>query len=149
MAGTPPPSRDGGCRLSRRPRAASGESQRQLRVGEAVRHALVDLLVRGAVHDPVVAGASLTVSEVRMSRDLRQATIFLSELGSDALRPELRAALARAAPFLRGELARRVNLKYAPELHFRQDESYAEAARIGAVLAAEQRDLEGDDDGAR
>lgn len=136
--------------MSRRHRQDGGESQRQLRVGEALRHALVDLLQRGLVHDPVVAEANLTVTEVRMSRDLRTATVFVSELGRDVLRPELAAALARARPYLRGELTRRVNLKYAPELRFAQDESFAEAARIDALLAtAGTTHPEGDDDGPR
>jgi ribosome-binding factor A len=136
-------------RMSRRHRQ-DGESQRQLRVGEALRHALVDLLQRGSVHDPVVADANLTVTEVRVSRDLRTATIFLSELGQNALRPGLATALVRARPFLRGELARRVNLKYAPELRFLQDESFAEAERIDALLAAAgARNPESDDDGPR
>ncbi|HEX6144089.1 MAG TPA: 30S ribosome-binding factor RbfA [Geminicoccaceae bacterium] len=142
--------------MSRRQGQPGTASQRQLRVGEAVRHVLVALLARGTVHDPVLAEASLTVAEVRMSRDLRHATVFVSELGGDRLRPEIGAALARATPFLRGEVARRVNMKYAPDLRFRQDESYAEAAKIDAVLAAERARREaagatgeGTDDGAR
>ena len=136
--------------MSRRGRQKGTESQRQLRVGEAVRHALVDLLQRGSVHDPRIAGANLTVAEVRMSPDLRLATVFVSELGDDQLRPDLQAALHRAVPFLRGEVARRVNLRYAPDLRFRQDDSLAEAARIDSVLAAERARpsrREGDDDG--
>ncbi|MDX1540831.1 MAG: 30S ribosome-binding factor RbfA [Geminicoccaceae bacterium] len=137
--------------MSRRSRQKGTESQRQLRVGEAVRHALVDLLQRGSVHDPRIAEANLTVAEVRMSPDLRLGTVFVSALGDDRLSPELETALQRAVPFLRGEVARRVNLKYAPDLRFRQDESLAEAARIDALLAAERarfRPTDGDDDGA-
>lgn len=125
-----------------------GQSQRQLRVGEALRHVLAELLTRGAVHDPLLAESSLTVSEVRLSRDLRHAVAYVTELGGD-LRPELQDALARAAPFVRGEAARRMRLKYAPELSFQADPSFAEAARIDALLAGERATLrrQEDDDG--
>jgi ribosome-binding factor A len=132
-----------------RGQAGSEQSQRQLRVGEALRHVLAELLMRGAVHDPLLAEASLTVSEVRVSRDLRHAVAYVTELGGE-LRPELLAALARAAPYLRGEAARRVHLKYAPELSFQLDPSFAEAARIDAILARERASpsrREEDDDG--
>jgi ribosome-binding factor A len=124
-------------------------SQRQLRVGEALRHVLAELLLRGAVHDPLLAEANVTVSEVRVSRDLRQAVAYVTELGGE-LRDELLEALERAAPYLRGEAARRVHLKYAPTLSFRVDPSFAEAARIDALLARERASLERareDDDG--
>jgi len=132
-----------------RGQGGSEQSQRQLRVGEALRHVLAELLMRGAVHDPLLAEASLTVSEVRVSRDLRHAVAYVTELGGE-LRPELLAALARAAPYLRGEAARRVHLKYAPELSFQLDPSFAEAARIDAILARERASpsrREEDDDG--
>lgn len=128
--------------------AAVGESQRQLRVGEEIRHVLAELLMRGAVHDPALAEASVTVSEVRMSRDLRRATVFLTELGGE-LGADVRAGLERAGPYLRGEIARRMHLKYAPELVFQADASFAEAARIDALLARErsrQDEPEGNDD---
>lgn len=138
--------------MSRTRSQPAGGGQRQLRVGEAVRHALADLLSRGAVHDPVLAESNLTISEVRMSRDLRQATVFVSELGGAGLRPEVEAALGRARPFLRGEVARRVNLKYAPEMRFQLDTSFDEAERIERLLAREKADLgldQEDDDGTR
>ncbi len=124
-----------------------GLTQRQLRVGERLRHVLADLLSRGAVRDPLVADAFLTVSEVRVSRDLRQATVYLVELGGD-LRPEIQDALTRAAPFLRGEMARQSNLKYAPSLTFRADETFAESSRIDALLneARQAREKKGRDD---
>jgi ribosome-binding factor A len=128
---------------------APQQSQRQLRVGEALRHVLAELLTRGAVHDPLLAEAAITVSEVRMSRDLRHAVAYVTELGGD-LRGELLEALTRAAPYLRGEAARRIHLKYAPTLSFRVDPSFAEAARIDALLARERASLEQareDDDG--
>ena len=134
---------------SQRPPAGPQQSQRQLRVGEALRHVLAELLMRGVVHDPLLAEANLTVAEVRMSRDLRHAVAYVTELGGD-LRAELLEALTRAAPFLRGEAARRIHLKYAPTLSFQVDPSFAEAARIDALLARERASLErarGDDDG--
>ncbi|MGI9508412.1 MAG: 30S ribosome-binding factor RbfA [Geminicoccaceae bacterium] len=112
---------------------AGGLNQRQLRVGERLRHVLADLFSKGAVHDPVIAGTPLTISEVRITRDLRQATVYVVELGGD-LSPEVEAALKRATPFIRGEVARQSNLKYAPNLTFRADETFAESARIDALL---------------
>jgi ribosome-binding factor A len=119
-----------------------GLNQRQLRVGERIRHVLAEMFARGAVHDPVIAGTPLTVSEVRISRDLRHATVYVVELGGD-LSDEMQAALKRATPFLRGEVARQSNLKYAPMLTFKLDESFAESARIDALLAEARRDRPG------
>ena len=129
---------------------AGGSSQRQLRVGEGLRHVLAELLLRGEVHDPLLSESQLTVAEVRVTPDLRQAVVYVTELGGE-LRAEVRDALERAAPFLRGEAARRMHLKYAPELSFRADRSFSEAARIEALLATERSTLERqreDDDGA-
>ncbi len=123
--------------------AERGETQRQLRVGEQVRHVVAELLMRGDVHDPALANASLTVSEVRMSRDLRRATVYLTELGG-GLRPETQAALERATPFLRGEIARRMHLKYAPDLLFRLDASFEQADRLERLLASERDRLRGE-----
>jgi ribosome-binding factor A len=126
-------------------------SQRQLRVGEGLRHVLAELLMRGGLRDPLLAEASLTVTEVRPSRDLRHATVFVTRLGGE-LGDDLLAALARVAPHLRGEAARRLHLKYAPELAFRPDTSFAEAARIEALLEAERAQLARhgeDDDGGK
>ena len=135
----------------RRSPAQAGQSQRQLRVGEGLRHVLAELLLRGEVHDPELSEAHLTVAEVRVTPDLRHAVAFVTELGGE-LRPELLRALARAAPRLRGELARRMRLKYAPELTFQPDPSFREAARIEALLAQERTTLarshEDDDDGS-
>jgi ribosome-binding factor A len=136
--------------MSRARASARAEmSQRQLRVGEGLRHVLAELLMRGELRDPLLAEASLTVTEVRTSRDLRHATVFITRLGGE-LGDDLLAALARAAPFLRGEAARRLHLKYAPELAFRPDTSFAEAARIEALLEEERAQLahlSEDDDG--
>ena len=124
-------------------------SQRQLRVGELVRHALADMLTRGAVHDPVIQSHLITVPEVRMAPDLRLATIYVVPLGGrDA--DAILAALERNKRFLRGEIARRINLKFAPDIRFRIDERFDEAERIEKLLRtpAVQRDLDrkSDDD---
>src|SRR5262245_63116711 len=125
-------------------------SQRQLRVGELIRHALADMLTRGEVHDPVLEGHMITVPEVRMTADLRLATIYVMPLGGRD-QNEVVAALERNNKFLRGEIARRVNLKFAPEIRFRIDERFDEAERIEKLLRtpAVQRDLEkkNDEDG--
>jgi ribosome-binding factor A len=123
-----------------------GPTQRQLRAGEFVRHALAELLARGEVHDPVIEAHMITVPEVRMSPDLRQATIFVMPLGGRDAKPVL-AALERNARYLRGEIARRVNLKFAPESRFRLDERFDEAERIEKLLRTSEvrRDLERDE----
>jgi len=118
-------------------------SQRLLRVGELVRHALADMLARGEVHDPVLENHLVTVPEVRMSPDLRLATIYVMPLGGrDAT--DVVAALERNKRYVRGEIARRVNLKFAPEIRFRVDERFDEAERIEKLLRTPvvQRDLE-------
>jgi ribosome-binding factor A len=124
-------------------------SQRQLRVGELVRHALADMLTRGAVHDPVIQSHLITIPEVRMAADLRLATIYVVPFGGrDA--DAILAALERNKRFLRGEIARRINLKFAPDIRFRIDERFDEADRIEKLLRtpAVQRDLDrkSDDD---
>jgi len=124
-----------------------GGSQRQLRVGELVRHAMAELLARGEVHDPVIEGHLITVPEVRMTADLRLATIYIMPLaGRDA--DEVVAAFERHKKFLRGEIAHRVNMKFAPDIRFRVDERFAEAERIDKLLRspAVKRDLEHEDD---
>src|SRR3990172_12594437 len=110
-----------------------GGSQRQLRVGELVRHAIADMLTRGDVHDPVIEGHLITVPEVRMSPDLRLATVYIMPLaGRDA--DEVVAALERNKKFLRREIAHAINLKFAPDIRFRIDERFAEAERIDRLL---------------
>lgn len=122
-----------------------GPSQRQLRAGELVRHALVEILGREDIRDPDLTGAFVTVAEVRMSPDLRHATVFASALGAADSRPAI-AALNRAQAFLRGQLARRIELKFTPDLLFRLDESLAEAARIDRLLSTPhiRQDLDAD-----
>ena len=121
---------------------APGGSQRQLRVGEIVRHAIADLLSQGSVHDPDLEGHIITVPEVRMSPDLKLATIYVMPLGGRDTDIVL-AALERHKKFLRGEVARRVNLKFAPDIRFRADERFDEAERIEKLLRtpAVQKDL--------
>jgi ribosome-binding factor A len=119
-----------------------GGSQRQLRVGEIVRHAMADILAQGSAHDAELEGHIITVPEVRMSPDLKLATIYVMPLGGRDAEKVL-AALDRNKKFLRGEVARRVNLKFAPEVRFRLDERFDEAERIEKLLRtpAVQRDL--------
>jgi ribosome-binding factor A len=119
-----------------------GGSQRQLRVGEAVRHAVADILVHGNAHDADLEGHVITVPEVRMSPDLKLATIYVMPLGGRDTDIVI-AALERNKKFLRGEVARRVNLKFAPDLRFRVDDRFDEAERIEKLLRtpAVQRDL--------
>jgi len=121
----------------------AGASQRQLRVGELVRHAIAEMLARGEVHDPVIEGHMITVPEVRMSADLKLATIYVMPLGGRDADAVL-AALERNKRFLRGEIAHHVNLKFAPEIRFRVDERFDEAERIEKLLRTPevQRDLE-------
>jgi ribosome-binding factor A len=120
----------------------AGVSQRQLRVGELIRHELADLLARGEVHDPVIEGHMITVPEVRVSADLRLATIYVMPLGGRDAKDVI-DALERNSRYVRGEIARRVNLKFAPEIRFRIDERFDEAERIEKLLRtpAVQRDL--------
>ncbi len=121
--------------------SAPGGSQRQLRVGETVRHAIADILSQGSVHDPDLEGHIITVPEVR-SPDLKLATVYVMPLGGREI-DKVIAALDRNKKFLRGEVAHRVNLKFAPDLRFRTDERFDEAERIEKLLRtpAVQRDL--------
>jgi ribosome-binding factor A len=126
----------------RQSNSAPGGSQRQLRVGETVRHAIADILSQGSVHDPDLEGHIITVPEVRMSPDLKLATVYVMALGGRDTDVVI-AALERNKKFLRGEVARRVNLKFAPEVRFRVDERFDEAERIEKLLRtpAVQKDL--------
>ena len=124
-----------------------GSSQRQLRVGELVRHALADMLTRGDVHDSVIERHMITIPEVRVTADLRLATIYVMPLGGrDA--EEVVAAFERHKKFLRAEIAHRINLKFAPDIRFRVDDRFAEAERIDKLLHSPevQRDLKPDED---
>jgi ribosome-binding factor A len=126
---------------------SAGGSQRQLRVGELIRHELAEMLSRGDVHDPVIEAHMITVPEVRMSPDLRLATIYVMPLGGRD-EDEVLGALERNKRYMRGEIARRVNLKFAPEIRFRIDERFDEAERIEKLLRTPEvrRDLDGEKD---
>jgi ribosome-binding factor A len=131
-----------------RDHATAGPSQRQLRVGELIRHALAEMLSRGEVHDPVIEAHMITVPEVAMTADLRLATVYVMPLGGRDAKPVIEA-LERNKKFLRGEIARRINLKFAPDIRFRFDERFDEAERIEKILRTPhvQRDLAAKDDG--
>lgn len=126
--------------------AAPGQrSQRQLRVGEELRHAIVRILERGEIRDPDVANRTVTVTEVAVSPDLRAATVFVVPLGGGDPAPLL-AGLKRVAPFLRRAVAREVQLRVAPDFSFQADTSFDEAERIERLLQspAVRRDLDGE-----
>ncbi|MFG1419344.1 30S ribosome-binding factor RbfA [Xanthobacter sp. V0B-10] len=128
-------------------RTGGGPSQRMLRVGELVRHALADVLSRGDHIDPVLSGHIITVPEVRMSPDLKIATCFVMPLGGRDLKAVLKA-LDDNRRHLRAEVARRVELKSVPELRFREDTSFDEGARMDQLLRSPEvvRDLDTDSD---
>jgi ribosome-binding factor A len=129
---------------------SAGPSQRQQRVAELVRHALAEVLGRGDLQDDVLARHVVTIPEVRMSPDLKLATAYVMPLGGKHEAAVIKA-LDKNKKFLRQEVARRVNLKFAPELRFLRDESFDEAARIDALLRSEKvlRDTaKSDEDGA-
>lgn len=107
--------------------------QRQLRVGEELRHALARILERGEIRDPVLATVAVTVTEVRLSPDLRQATVFVMPLGGREETSVVRA-LTRARGFLRRRIAESVYLKFVPDLSFRVDRSFEQADRITQIL---------------
>src|SRR5438552_12157307 len=132
-------------RYNQKKGAAPGGSQRQLRVGETVRHAVADILAQGSVHDADLEGHIITVPEVRMSPDLKLATIYVMPLGGRDTDIVI-AALERNRKFLRGEVAQRVNLKFAPDIRFRVDDRFDEAERIEKLLRtpAVQKDLASD-----
>lgn len=132
--------------------ASTGPTQRQLRAGELIRHALVEILREEELQDPAVAGVPVTVTEVRMSPDLKHAVCFVQPLGG-AHAADVTAGLNRVARFLRGRLGHAIEMKFTPDLKFVHDESFDEAARMDALFADPRvrRDIEhaeDDDDGA-
>jgi ribosome-binding factor A len=122
--------------------SAKAPSQRQLRVAEEIRHVLAGIFVRGEIRDPELAGVSITVTEVRISPDLRHATAYVTRLGRSDVAEKL-PALRRAAPFLRSQLAHALKLRYAPELVFQPDTSLDYAAHVDELLHSPEvmRDL--------
>lgn len=124
-----------------------GPTQRMLRVGELVRHALASLFARGEIEDPQLEGAVITVPEVRMSPDLRVASAYVMPLGGERA-AEIVDALNRHQRFIRGRIAPELDLKFAPEVRFFVDETFEEFGKIDALLKSErvQRDLHPDDE---
>ncbi len=120
--------------------------QRQLRVGEELRHLLAELLERGDMRDPDLRGVSITVTAVDVSPDLRNATAFIMPLGGQD-EPRLLAAMRRAAPWFRARVGEKAGLRYAPEIRFEIDRTFDEADRIGALLRRPDvaRDIKDDD----
>jgi ribosome-binding factor A len=123
--------------MAKRFEQTTGPSQRQQRVAELIRHALAEVLSRGDLQDDVLTRNVITIPEVRMSPDLKLATAYVMPLGGRDEEAVLKA-LEKNKKLLRQEVARRVNLKFAPDLRFRRDESFDEAARIDALLRSER-----------
>lgn len=115
------------------PKAPQGPSQRQLRAGELVRHALVGILREGSPNDPALMGVSVTITEARMSPDLRHATVFVEPLGGEKA-DDVVAGLNRVAKFVRGRLGQSIDMKFTPDLKFRHDESFTNAAYIDSLF---------------
>lgn len=133
--------------MAKAPFTAEQQSVRVLKVGERVRHILSELLARGEVHDDVVSASHISVTEVRMTPDLRHATAYVKPL-LGASDEEVVTALRQNTAFLQREVAQRLGLKFAPKLRFRKDESFAEADRIEALLRDPKvaRDLSDEED---
>ena len=124
-----------------------GPSQRMLRVGELVRHALAAIFARGDVEDDALRGSVITVPEVRMTPDLKIVNAYIMPLGGMHAE-EIVAALNRHRKFIRGRVAPQINMKFAPEMRFYVDDTFEEAGRIDSLLRSDrvQRDLDGDED---
>lgn len=123
--------------MARKPASPGLPSQRQLRAGEIIRHALAEIISREDFRDPDLSGVLVTVGEVRCSPDLKHANVFVTPLGDDTEdgRARLAGALNRAAGFLRGKLGREIEMKFTPVLNFIADKSYDEATAIDRLLA--------------
>ncbi len=133
--------------MSRAHQTGGEPSQRMLRVAELIRHSMADLLTRGGVADPVLETHVITVPKVQMSPDLKLATVFVMPLGGkDA--DEVLQALDRNKKFLRGEVSRKINLKFAPDFRFRVDTDFDNASKIDALLNSDKvrRDLDPNDE---
>ena len=117
--------------------AGKGPTQRMLRIGEMIRHKIAELLVRGEIHDDVLAGHVVTVPEVRMSTDLKIATAYVMPLGGKDVEIVL-AALERNKKFIRSEVAQTLDLRYAPDLRFRFDKTFDEVNRIDKLLFSDR-----------
>jgi ribosome-binding factor A len=130
-------------------RSGTPRSQRQQRVGELIRHAVADVLLRGDIRDPVVSQASITVTEVTVSPDLKNALAFIMPLGGKA-QDDVEEALNRAAGYIRGQVSHAIALKYTPKISFKLDLSFDQAAHVGSLLnrPSVRRDLVDEDEDA-
>ena len=135
------PRNRGSARNARRA-ASYGPSQRQLRVGEMLRHALAEVLRENEIRDPELDGVSVTITQVKPSPDMRYATVYCEPLGGKNAKAIV-AALNRHKGFLRGEMGHLIAMKFTPDLRFVEDESFAEAEKIETILKSPevQRDL--------
>ncbi|MDX1738729.1 MAG: 30S ribosome-binding factor RbfA [Alphaproteobacteria bacterium] len=126
--------------MASRSRSGSERSQRQLRVGEEIRHALSSIVMRGEFRNPILQKAALTITEVRVSPDLRNATCFIVPLGGEdrVPRADVLAALKGASVYLKTQVAQSVHLKYAPRLTFQYDESFDEGSHVDALLRSDK-----------
>ena len=138
----PPSDRLPSARRTGRNDGPTGPSQRQLRVGEALRHALADIIFRNEIQDPELAGVSVTITQVKPSPDMRYCTVYCEPLGGENAEIIIKA-LNRHKGFLRGEMGHRLTMKFTPELRFVEDASFAEALKIDSILRSERvsRDL--------
>jgi len=143
----PPSGRSPSARRTGRHDGPTGPSQRQLRVGEALRHALAEILFRNEIQDPELAGVSVTITQVKPSPDMRYATVYCEPLGG-ANADVIVKALNRHKGFLRGEMGHRLTMKFTPELRFVEDASFAEALKIDTILRSERvsRDIAATDE---
>mgnify|MGYP003956701469 FL=1 len=119
--------------MARKRGKGCGFSQRQLRVGESLRHALAELLGRRELRDPALVDVSITVTEVQVSLDMRKATVYVLPLGAEDVETVLEG-LGRAAPYLGSQMVRLMKLKYSPRLSFTAETSFDRAARIDAAI---------------
>jgi ribosome-binding factor A len=136
------PPRGGGRNSLHHTRREVGPSQRQLRVGEMLRHALAEILSRSDIRDPDLEGVSVTITQVKPSPDMRYATVYCAPLGGKNAEPII-AALNRHKGFLRGQMGHMISIKFTPDLRFLEDQSFAEAEKIENILKSPQvqRDL--------
>jgi ribosome-binding factor A len=116
---------------------AKAPSQRMLRIGELIRHKIAEMLSRGDIHDDVLAAHVITIPEVRLSPDLKLATVYVMPLGGNDVKPVIEA-LTRNKKFIRAEVAQTLNLRYAPDMRFREDETFEEATRIDRLLDSDR-----------
>lgn len=124
-------------------KAGTGPSQRMLRIGELIRHKLAEMLSRGEIHDDTLASHVITIPQVRLSPDLKLATVYVMPLGGNDVKPVIEA-LTRNKKYIRGIVAQTLDLRFAPDLRFREDETFEEATRIDRLLDSEKvrRDVE-------